>query len=240
MTFSMKRMVAIFQKDLKDLSKNMFVGTAFILPFMMAFLYRNMDTNSIEEHYLVINLAFVSIAFFVQCALIAEEKEMNTLRGLMLSPATIPEILGGKSLVSFVLTVLTIIICVKFIGYQPEHLGLISIALLLSLIFYLALGTMLGLLTKTVIEASVMMLPVMFIFGFSSFVLMLVVKYPALSFAEYLPSVQLIEFAKDIQAGSGFSMCQVILGRLITPIFVALYFCTLYWLPRCRLLTGFI
>src|SRR5699024_11205365 len=35
-------------------------------------------------------------------------------------------------------------------------------------------------------------------------------------------------------------MCQVILGRLITPIFVALYFCTLYWLPRCRLLTGFI
>src|SRR5699024_6536358 len=165
MTFSMKRMLAIFQKDL---SKNMFVGTTFILPFMMAILYRNIEW--MEGYYLVINLAFVSIAFFVQCALIAEEKKMNTLRGLMLSPATIPEILGGKSLVSFLLTILTIIICVKFIGYQPEHLGLISIALLLSLIFYLALGTMLGLLTKTVIEASIIMMPVVFVFGFSSFI----------------------------------------------------------------------
>ena len=224
MTFSMKRMLAIFQKDLKDLSKNMFVGTTFILPFMMAILYRNIEW--MEGYYLVINLAFVSIAFFVQCALIAEEKEMNTLRGLMLSPATIPEILGGKSLVSFLLTILTIIICVKFIGYQPEHLGLISIALLLSLIFYLALGTMLGLLTKTVIEASVMMLPVMFIFGFSSFVPMLVEKYPALSFVEYLPSVQLIEFAKDIQAGSGFMdtwhYLLIILGWVILAIFLTI------------------
>ncbi|HLQ41006.1 MAG TPA: ABC transporter permease [Tetragenococcus sp.] len=226
MTFSMKRMVAIFQKDLKDLSKNMFVGTAFILPFMMAFLYRNMDTNSIEEHYLVINLAFVSIAFFVQCALIAEEKEMNTLRGLMLSPATIPEILGGKSLVSFILTIVTIIICTKFTGYQPNHLVLISVALLLSLIFYLAVGTMLGLLAKTVVEASIIMMPVVFVFGFSSFIPMLADKYPVLSFAEYLPSVQLVEFAKDIQAGSGlvdtWHYLLIILGWLVLAVFLTI------------------
>ena len=43
-----------------------------------------------------------------------------------------------------------------------------------------------------------------------------------------------------LQTAQKKSMCQVILGRLITPIFVALYFCTLYWLPRCRLLTEFI
>src|SRR5699024_5167022 len=89
-----------------------------------------------------------------------------------------------------------------------------------------ALGTMLGLLTKTVIEASVMMLPVMFIFGFSSFVPMLVEKYPALSFAEYLPSVQLIEFAKDIQAGSGFMdtwhYLLIILGWVILSIFLTI------------------
>lgn len=35
--------------------------------------------------------------------LIAKEKEKNTLRGLMLSPASTLEILGGKSLLSFVL-----------------------------------------------------------------------------------------------------------------------------------------
>src|SRR5699024_1229570 len=43
-----------------------------------------------------------------------------------------------------------------------------------------------------------------------------------------------------LQTAQKKSMCLVILGRLITPIFVALFFCTLYWLPRCRLLTEFI
>jgi len=36
------------------------------------------------------------------------------------------------------------------------------------------------------------------------------------------------------------SMCQVFLGRPLTPIFPALYFCTLFWLPRYRLLPGLI
>src|SRR5699024_6282692 len=42
-----------------------------------------------------------------------------------------------------------------------------------------------------------------------------------------------------LQTAKKKSMCKVILGRLITAIFVSLYFCTLYWLPRCRLLTEF-
>src|SRR5699024_154546 len=57
----------------------------------------------------------------------------------------------------------------------------------------------------------------------------------------FMNQVQLLETPiKFWQAEKLGRMCQVILGRLITPIFVALYFCTLYWLPRCRLLTGFI
>src|SRR5699024_12795497 len=61
-------------------------------------------SSDLEAHYLIINLTLVAVAFFVQSALIAEEREKNTLRGLMLSPATIPEILSGKSLVSLLMT----------------------------------------------------------------------------------------------------------------------------------------
>src|SRR5690625_408667 len=107
MTFSLKRMNAIFQKDLKDLSKNIYVGTSLLMSIILAIFYGKMGEIPIEMHYLIINLALVAVAFFVQCAIIAEEKEKNTLRGLMFSPATLPEILGGKSLVSFILTCLT-------------------------------------------------------------------------------------------------------------------------------------
>lgn len=203
MMFSMKRMNAIFQKDLKDLSKNMYVCSSLIVPFLLAFFYRKVDIVSIETHYLIINLALVFVGLFIQSALIAEEKEKHTLRGLMLSPATLPEILTGKSLVSFLLTGITIMICVKILGYEPASLTLIIIAIIVSTLFYLALGTLIGLLARTVIEASVIMLPIMFIFGFGSLLEVLIDKYPMLGFTTYLPNLQLVELANEVEAGAG-------------------------------------
>ena len=205
MMFSMKRMNAIFQKDLKDLSKNMYVGTSLLMPFLLAFFYRKMDIISIETHYLIINLSFVAIASFIQSAMIAEEKEKNTLRGLMLSPATLPEILAGKSLVSFLFTFITIFLCVKILGYEPTSPLLVIIAIFISTLFYLSLGTLMGLLSRTVIEASVIMLPLMFIFGFGSFITVIIDKYPMLTFITYLPNMQLIELANKVESGSGIT-----------------------------------
>src|SRR5690625_310767 len=203
MIFSFKRMNAIFQKDLKDLTKNIYVGTSLLTPVLIAFMYGRMGDISIEAHYLIINLTLVAVAFFVQCALIAEEREKNTLRGLMLSPATIPEILGGKSLVSLLMTLITIVLCAKISGYEPNNLLFIGVGIIISSFFYLALGTLVGLLARTVIEASVIMLPVMFIFGFGSFLELFVEKYSILTFVKFIPNIQLINFAEKVQAGTG-------------------------------------
>lgn len=205
MIFSWRRVNAIFQKDLKDLTKNLYVGTSLLMPVILAFMFGKMGEAGIEEHYLIINLTLVAVAFFVQSALIAEEKEKNTLRGLMLSPATIPEILGGKSLVSFLITLITIVLCANLSGYEPSNVILIGIAVMISSFFYLALGTVVGLLSRTVIEASVIMLPVMFLFSFGSFLELLVEKYPVLSFIKYLPNIQLIDFAEKVEAGNGIA-----------------------------------
>src|SRR5690606_39173865 len=96
---------AIFQKDFKDFSRNMAVSVVIIIPPILAAIYGRMGVDSIESHYMIINIAFSMVAAFVQCCLIAEEKEKNTLRGLMLSPASTGEILAGKSLLSFILTI---------------------------------------------------------------------------------------------------------------------------------------
>jgi len=203
MIFSFKRMNAIFQKDLKDLTKNIYVGTSLLMPVLIAFMYGGMEDISIDAHYLIINLTLVAVAFFVQSALIAEEREKNTLRGLMLSPATIPEILGGKSLVSLFTTLITIVLCAMISGYEPNNLLFIGVGIIISSFFYLALGTLVGLLARTVIEASVIMLPVMFIFGFGSFLELFVEKYSILTFVKFMPNIQLINFAEKVQAGSG-------------------------------------
>lgn len=206
MTFSWKRIYAIFQKDSKDLWRNYFVSSIILLPILMAALYTYMGEgeSTLELHYMVINLTLASVTAFIQCAVIAEEKEKHTLRGLMLSPASISEILIGKSLVTIVLTVLTLMVCVYITGYNPANIGLIAIALLISMVFYLAIGTILGLISRTIIEASFIVMPVIFLFGFGSMLMMLVEKYPSLSFLEYLPNIQLVEFAYKVEAGAGF------------------------------------
>ena len=209
MIFSINRAMAIFQKDVKDVSRNVFVGTTLLVPILMAIVYKNIGEVTLEIHYTVINLTFSSVAAFVQCTLIAEEKEKNTLRSLMLSPASTLEILGGKSILTALITLFTIVISAVITGYAPSHPFIIIIGLLVSCLFYLALGTLLGLMTSSVMEASVAVLPVMFLFGFGTLLQQVSDKYPLLSIVDYLPNLQLLELAEKVENGASFSSLSI-------------------------------
>lgn len=139
-----------------------------------------------------------------QWCLIAEEKEKNTLRGLMLSPASTAEILSGKSLLTFLLTIGVVFSSIFLMEYKPQNLAVIAIAIILSTFFYIGLGTLLGLFTKSVMDASVIVLPVMVVFSFGSFITSFADQYPILKIANYLPNIQLIELASKVETGAGF------------------------------------
>ncbi|WP_317646561.1 ABC transporter permease [Sporosarcina sp. GW1-11] len=212
---SMKRMNAILMKDFKDFSRNLYVSTVLILPIGLGIMYGRAGIDSIESHFMLINLAFVMVATFIQSCLIAEEKEKNTLRSLMLSPASTVEILGGKSLLTFILTMFVVVVTAYFSGYNPANIGIIMIAFILSSFFYIALGTLLGLFSKSVMEASVIVLPVVTVFSLGSFLPTLIEQYPILKIGMYLPNIQLIELAAKVEAGGGF-------GNVILELFIIL------------------
>lgn len=204
MTFSWKRVNAIFQKDFKDFSKNMAVSIVIFLPIILAAIYGRMGLDSIQAHFININMTFAMVGTYVQCCLIAEEKEKNTLRGLMLSPASTLEILGGKSLLSFVLTIVIAFFCAYLSEYKPANISIVALAIIVSAIFYIGMGTLLGLIAKSVMESSVIVLPVIGIFTMGSFVTVWAEKYPILKVMEYMPNVQLIDLATRIEEGAGF------------------------------------
>ena len=204
MTFSWKRVNAIFQKDFKDFSRNMAVSIVIFLPIILAAIYGRMGLDSIQAHFININMTFAMVGTYVQCCLIAEEKEKNTLRGLMLSPASTLEILGGKSLLSFVLTIVIAFFCAYLSEYKPANISIVALAIIVSAIFYIGMGTLLGLIAKSVMESSVIVLPVIGIFTVGSFVTVWADKYPILKVAEYMPNMQLIDLATRIEEGAGF------------------------------------
>ncbi|SOC41940.1 ABC transporter permease [Ureibacillus acetophenoni] len=193
------RIQAIFVKDYKEFTRNYAVSTMVLLPLVLAFLYNKMGITGVETYFLPINLGFTAVTTFVQCCLIAEEKEKNTLRGLMLSPATLGDILIGKGLLVFIVSAVTIALTIFLSGYEPANLLLLSIGLIVSIIFYLGLGTLCGLFTKSIVEASVFILPVMVVFSFGPLALTIAEQYPILKIAEWLPSAQIVELAYKLE-----------------------------------------
>lgn len=205
MKTSVNRIQAIFVKDFKDLMKNLFISSSMILPIVMAFMYSRMPDITIDLIYLIINLSFVFVAFLIQCSMIAEEKEKNTLRGLMLSPASTAEILTGKSALSFMMTSITLIASFFIMNYVPGNSFIIAISIAISILFYIILGTLFGLLTNSIMEASVISLPVMFVFGLTNLVEGLAEKYNVSFLIDYLPNMQMIEIARLDETGTTFA-----------------------------------
>ncbi|RWZ54649.1 ABC transporter permease [Halobacillus fulvus] len=191
MTFSFQRVYAIFSKDLKDLSKNLYVSTAFFLPLFYAFMLGRIE--GAEASYLIpliTNMTLASVGAYIQAAIIAEEKEKGTLRGLMLSPASTAEILTGKSVLSVLISVIVTAISwmILDVAIDVPIAGWAGFALLF--VFYVALGTLLGLLAKTLIEASIIILPVIFILGMGSMFQGLLGDSILVDVLTYLPNMQ--------------------------------------------------
>lgn len=205
MNMSMKRIQAIFVKDYKEFSRNYAVSSVVLMPIILAIFYGRIGSASMDMYFFPINMTFSMVTAYIQACLIAEEKERNTLRGLMMSPASTVDILLGKSLLVFLTSAVILSVSSYLVGYTPNDIITISIALAISAVFYLALGTICGLFTKSIMEASLAVLPVMVIFTFGPLAITLGESNILVKVVEWLPSTQLLRIAELSQAGANFS-----------------------------------
>ncbi|KIL51566.1 ABC-2 type transport system permease [Jeotgalibacillus alimentarius] len=201
MNVSVKRMRAIFIKDYKEFSRNYAVSTMVLMPLILAFFYQNAGASTLDMYFLPINMTFAVVTTFIQACLIAEEKESNTLRSLMMSPASMADILIGKSTLVFSITLVIIALTITILGFTPANLLILTVGLMISAVFYIGLGIICGLFTKTVMEASVAVLPVIGVFSIGALALGLAETYPVLEVLKWLPSVQLILLEGYSEAG---------------------------------------
>ncbi|MFB6365854.1 ABC transporter permease [Paenibacillus elgii] len=214
MSISFKRARAIFVKDYKEFSRNYAISILLIFPILIAFLYTGQGISSIGVFGFVLNFSFAMLTSFVQACLIAEEKERNTLRSLMMTPATSMDVLIGKSALVFVMSAVVLAIVTYIFGYEPVSIWAF-VAIILSIILYTAIGTICGLFSKTLLEASLSVFPVLIVFTAAPFGLLLVKNFPIFKVLEYLPSIQLVRLL-DIR-NIGFMT-----GDLLKPLLIIL------------------
>lgn len=193
MNISLKRAKAIFVKDSKEFSRNYGLSIMLTIPIVFAMLFRIAGPNLPGAIGFLLNLTFVLLTCFAQACLFAEEKERNTLRSLMLTPASTMDVLIGKSTLVFVMSAVALTIALFIYGYMPPSLWAFTLANLLSIILYIALGTICGLYSKTLVDASFSILPVSMLFTGAPWGAVLEDKYPVFKALNYMPSSQLVQ-----------------------------------------------
>lgn len=215
MSISYKRTRAIFVKDYKEFSRNYAVSIMLIIPILFALLFRNAGSSLPGAIGFLLNLSFVLLTCFAQACLIAEEKEHNTLRSLMMTPATTMDVLIGKSSLVFVMSAVVLAISTYIFGYEPANIWVFVAVNILSIILYTAAGTICGLFSKTVLDASLSILPVAFVFTGAPWGALLAEDYPVFKVLDYMPSSQLMHLLDT--SNTGFTM-----GDVLKPLLIIL------------------
>lgn len=191
------RILAIFQKDYKEFMRNMMLFTSVLIPIILALFFSRVGVSAgadmpNEIVTIMVGVVFSAVLFSSMMTMMAEENEKDTLRGLLQSPATIIDIIIGKSMVVSLMTVISLVASMFVMNVEGfwtiENIG----GLLLLGIFFLNLGIGIGLIVKSVATTSVYLIPVMFIFGFTPYIEMIITdeNHIVRVVAEYLPLYQ--------------------------------------------------
>lgn len=203
MTFSMKRVQAIFLKDWKELLKNSYILFTMAMPLALAAWMGRIGMDNTQFATMPISLSLVIAGCFVQAAMVAEEKEKNTLRGLLLSPANTIEILIGKSALTSTVTIAVIIGSIFLSEFKVPSIPAFILLVIFNLIIFILMGTILGLVSRTVMETSIIGMPIMIIFGMGTMVNSIVDSKIIQSILNYLPNEQFNMALLEIGKGGG-------------------------------------
>ncbi|MNJ48424.1 ABC-2 family transporter protein [compost metagenome] len=192
MSISLKRVKAIFVKDYREFSRNYGISIMLIVPILFALLFRSAGPSLPGAIGFLLNISFILLTSMAQACLIAEEKERNTLRSLMMTPATTMDVLIGKSALVFTMSAIVLAISIYILGYEPASIWAFMVAIIFSIILYTAVGTICGLFSKTVLEASLSIIPASMVFTAPPVATLLFGDFPIFKVLDYTPSIQLV------------------------------------------------
>lgn len=207
MLLSIKRVKAIFIKDWKEAIKSPNLYVCLFIPILGALIWRQLDTGQSALYFYTFSIALASIVpgIFNQSAIIAEEKEKNTLRGLLLSPIRIIEIFIGKSLLTAIMIILASIGATIIVPYEVTSYVYFSLAILLSMTIFISIGTIMGLIVTSVQQSLGLSVLFTTLFGNSLALKLLITQDWFVKGLEFLPHEQFALLLVKMTEGANFS-----------------------------------
>jgi len=162
MSNSMSRVKSLLYKEMIDLRRNMSILIMCLVPIGNAFMFKVMGIESEMSVILstTMNMTVAMVGTILMATLIAEEKENNTLRTLMMSGLTSHEFMIGKAFVSFTLVNILNTIIFFILGTSMKLFIIYTLIGLIMSIIMILLGALIGLLVKTQQQVGVVASPI--------------------------------------------------------------------------------
>lgn len=196
----MKHIRAILWKQMKDTFKNKEVLIQFVMfPVLTIFMENAIEIQGMPEHFFanLFAVMYVGMAPLTSiAAIIAEEKEKNTLRVLQLSNVKAMEYLVGNAIYIWCACMIGSVVIGVAGGYKGIDLLGFALVMAVGHLCSIFVGAAIGVISKSQMAATSIAVPVMMIF---SFLPMLAMFNESISkFAKIIYSQQLYLMINDI------------------------------------------
>jgi len=166
MSSSLGRIKALLIKELQDIRTNFNVLVMYVIPIFMTALYKSFIPQMPEGFALGFGVLFlvVMVGMYVPSMIIAEEKEKKTLEVLILSPAKPVEVFIGKGLLTFLSMMAAFIVLLVISGNYFKHFDVLLSATVITSMFSILVGMMVGLLAQNQMSTGIVGLPLYLLF----------------------------------------------------------------------------
>ncbi|WIG12416.1 ABC transporter permease [Bacillus thuringiensis] len=228
MTFSMRRVSAIFRKEVQDFKTNSQVLLMAFLPIILSFLFSRFGAGK-EMLGITTITAFLFVAGFVQSMVIAEEKEKHTLRVLMLSPASSVGVLLGKSILTACLTLGICIVNLFILDQFSGNLLLLGFIFLCGTILFIVIGTMIGLLAASVPQTSIIGMPILMTMYLAVQFEPMVENKVIKTMIGYLPTSNIVKALNSLVGGTGFGSISGHVLNVAVWLIISLFVCLIVY-----------
>lgn len=166
----MKHIRAILWKQVKDTLNNKTILIQFLMfPVMTVIMENAIEIKDMPEHFFATLFAvmFIGMApLTAMSAIIAEEKEKNTLRVLLMSNVKPMEYLAGIGVYVFAMCMIGAGIIALAGGYKGKTILAFIVIMAVGILVSLFMGAVIGIFSKSQMMATSVTIPVMMIFSF--------------------------------------------------------------------------
>lgn len=170
MDITMRKISALLHKEIKMFPKNKNVLLISLLPVVFSVIYSRTfgeeanGMSNVAMMFMCVTMNIVLVAAFVMAMLIAEEKEKNTLRTLMLSGISPTEFLIGKMIITIIITTISNIIIYFIFNLNASYLGSYLLIITSNVIIMIIVGAVIGILSPNLMSTGVIGMPVLMVF----------------------------------------------------------------------------